>query len=198
MNNGELSPKELKLLENREYMPMKVKVCRKIESWLSELHDQLRKSIENDESLTLEFRQSKGRISRGENYKSYAYRVLDYPSLIDKEDIFLFRTIVLWGDSIGFHLILSGKYWERYGKKIESIDSDSPLPLMLSIQNSPWIWESQHPELIPWKKEAFPQISRHFQDKGFAKLSAFLSLNDYQDLLENGFNLWRFWKDKLL
>ncbi len=50
------------------------------------------------------------KITRGENYRSMPYVMLDYPAVFDKENIFALRTMFLWGNFISITMQLSGIY----------------------------------------------------------------------------------------
>ncbi len=50
------------------------------------------------------------KITRGENYRSMPYVILDYPAVFDKENIFAIRTMFLWGNFVSVTLQLSGIY----------------------------------------------------------------------------------------
>lgn len=50
------------------------------------------------------------KITRGENYRSLPYVMLDYPAVFDKENIFAIRTMFWWGNFVSVTLQLSGIY----------------------------------------------------------------------------------------
>ena len=106
----QLTEKELAIFQDYEFMPLKAKVWAKIEALLSQLQQQLEEKIpEFSNQLPTDLIYSSGKLSRGENYKTYSYRVMDYPRVFQGSDIFTYRCVVLWGHPIGFHLILKGE-----------------------------------------------------------------------------------------
>lgn len=58
------------------------------------------------------------KISKGENYMSLPYVMLDYPKCFGKEDVFAIRTFFWWGNFFSITLHLKGVYKEKYQQKI--------------------------------------------------------------------------------
>lgn len=102
--------KELALLGSREIFMIKKEAGEKIESLLLELRDGILDSIPG---LKGPFPEGcdliQGKITRGENYKGFPYRVLDFPRKFSKEDLFTFRTMFWYGHGFSFHLQGGGK-----------------------------------------------------------------------------------------
>jgi hypothetical protein len=58
------------------------------------------------------------KITKGENYNSFPYVILDYPAKFEKENIFAIRTMFWWGNFISITLHISGKYKKYFEKNI--------------------------------------------------------------------------------
>lgn len=186
----QLNPEEFDVFADRDFMPLKQKVWVKLEGILSILADrELRLLEEYQGLLDIDLSQPFPKTSRGENYKSYSYRVLDFPRLLEKEDIFLFRCMVLWGHPIGFHLILSGKYQRAYAEKLLSARKHLPFPAYYAAQESPWIWESDAEGLLALSSNS--HIDHTLRD--FCKLSSFIPLGDYRKIPDKGEDIFRTW-----
>ncbi len=58
------------------------------------------------------------KISKGEQYESLPYMVLDYPRIFSKENIFAIRQFFWWGNYFSVTLHLKGHYQQLYTPKI--------------------------------------------------------------------------------
>jgi hypothetical protein len=58
------------------------------------------------------------KITKGENYNSFPYVILDYPAVFEKENIFAIRTMFWWGNFISITLHISGKYKKHFEENI--------------------------------------------------------------------------------
>ena len=102
-------------MQDAELFPAKELITRKI----YELFYQLSVSIKNN-NHTQNFHFTKGtdkttgKISRGENYLSQPYVILDLPRHFSKDDIFAFRSMFWWGHHFSFTLHLAGKSFEQH------------------------------------------------------------------------------------
>lgn len=193
-----LTPSEWEVIQDKEFLPRKFIVCQKMEGMLGEL----KKNIEaigpfyaarsNKEKLT-----THSKISKGDNYKYFPYRVLDCPMVNEGGDFFSFRTVFLWGQSFGFHLIMTGKFKEAYQATIIEQRRDFPIGFHLSNQATPWIWEMDEKNLEPLRELSLTEASEIIQGKDFIRVSSFFPLEHYADVPEKGVEIWRFWRGLL-
>ncbi|MEL6589510.1 MAG: hypothetical protein AAFQ68_05495, partial [Bacteroidota bacterium] len=131
------------------------------------------------------------KLSRGENYHQQAYRVMDFPRMQDGESFFLFRSLVLWGHPIGFHLIVSGHFMERLASTFLQHHRDLAAHWYYSQQEEPWIWEAEAPGLIPCAAIETSVLRIAVQKRSFFKLSSFLPLQQYQELPAMSLARWQ-------
>lgn len=179
----QLNPEEFGVFADRKFMPLKQSVWQKLEGSLSQLADKELELMHDYEAL-LEFELNRPmpKISRGENYHSYSYRVLDYPRVLEKEHMFLFRCMLLWGHPIGFHLILSGSYQEAYAEKLIEGAKEVEENIYYATQDSPWIWEKDAEGFDLVKTDSSFQINH----RSFFKLSSFIPIGDYRKIPVKG------------
>lgn len=195
---SQLSHAELEVLKDSHFYPHKHSASKKIEKILAQLYKRLHADTQaNVETLIPEILSSTGKISRGENYLMFPYRVLDYPKILEKEDLLLFRTMVLWGDSISFHLILSGRFKTRYQSQILSQIQKLGPSAQLSLQDSPWHWRSKSEELRSTEALRTEEAKQILQNREFIKISYFYPLDRMQDTIKLGLEKWQIIK-KLL
>ena len=192
-----LSEQEFELLSDPTLLPDKYRICEKIDQWLSELRIELESYLKLGSGLPREILKNHGKISRGENYHFQAYRVLDYPRLFRQDAIFAFRTVVLWGHPIGFHIILSGTYKELFQDAIGKQRINLGSNWLLAAQESPWIWEANAPGLSVCKELSEEQWAAHVATYQFLKISSFLPLSSYRELVSTGLEYWQMWESLL-
>jgi len=179
----QLSPKEFGIFSDDQFMPMKQKVWGKLEGILALLADKEMNLLRAcSKKLIIPSSQPGPKISKGENYNSYSYRVLDYPRLLDINDMFLFRAMVLWGHPIGFHLILSGKYQEAYAEQLLLGLHTLPFEVQYAQQDTPWIWEDTAEGWLDMTEDEWINPS----DRAFFKLSCFMPIGNYRKIPERG------------
>ena len=187
------SSKELELLTDKEFPPLKQKILAKLEVLLGLLHKHLKTEVNSlSQSLPGYLLQNPGKISRGENFRSYAYRVLDYPSFFQKTNWLFFRTQVMWGHHISYHLLVSGKPLEDllasddFYVAIKQLEKN----IKIGIGEDPWDWlpQAQHEVFVKeMEREELEKVARSL---GFLKLSHYLPLAAYKDLVSEGLASW--------
>ncbi|MEM7374445.1 MAG: hypothetical protein AAF587_37975 [Bacteroidota bacterium] len=192
-----LTEKEFHLLQDASLLPAKFRIGEKINKWLAALHRELKTPISNAIHLSEEVCQSSGKISRGENYHNQAYRVLDYPRIFRRDAIFAFRTVVLWGHPIGFHLILSGIYKEKHQEHLLTNRHKLGENVCLAAHETPWIWEADAPGLHPCHAMSEEDWREHLDRFSFIKLSQFLPLTEYEHIASKGTTIWTQWSQLL-
>lgn len=192
-----LSEEELAFLKDKEYMPMKFRISKKLEENLSYLHQAIQIDIETHaDHLFRPLLDSKGKISKGENYHTYTYRVLDYPRIFHTQGILLFRSLILWGHHISFHLIMTEKFKELFQLRTQAFLHDHPQDFYIASHKDPWQWKEDE----DYKRIA--QLPQHalqtlIRERKFLKISRFLPLDQYAQLKEEGLSNWQMWREQL-
>ena len=117
--NLRLSPTEMELVINAEWILTKNKIIDKTKNLFAEIL-QIQEQIINSLELEIDkhLLESKGKLTRGENYKGLPYLVLDHPRYFDKEDVFVIRTMFWWGNFFSTTLHLAGKYKDEFAPRI--------------------------------------------------------------------------------
>lgn len=190
MSKLPLSPEEWRVFQDLTFMPLKQQVWEKMEQLLEDFSQVLSADL-SPTLFPFEEKSGKAKISRGENYHSYAYRVLDYPRLHQGKEFLLFRTLILWGHPIGFHLILSENYRRKLGPTLPTRLLQLPQYWQISAQDSPWIWEPRETNLPFMHTLQEQEINRLLRERKFLKISRFLPLERYSEIGPIGRETWR-------
>lgn len=109
---------ETELMGNAEVMLAKKRIMQKVVGLFASLSEDY-VSVDRISSIS-KVNVNSPKISRGENYLSLPYVMLDYPRIFSKKDTFAIRTFFWWGQHISIHLHLSGIYKKHYQHKVET------------------------------------------------------------------------------
>ena len=185
----QLTEAEMAVWQDRAFMPLKQRVWSKLESHLLTTLDRLRE-YEGNQYLPREWLLTPGKISRGENYQDYAYRVLDFPRFSEGENLVLFRTMLLWGHPVGVHLICTGDLRKPVMDRLISSDVSLSGDWYYSQQADPWQWESEDEHLLAWSQLRDIDIKADQARRLFFKVSRFLPVDEYERLSDFAEESW--------
>ncbi|MEL6132876.1 MAG: hypothetical protein AAFR59_05880 [Bacteroidota bacterium] len=176
-NSPWLSEYELATLSDRDFFPLKFEICEKVEGQLNHFYQ----SIVHHHDAQNTYLKNTGKLSKGENYHTYPYRVLDFPRYFAGEDILLFRTMMLWGDTFSFHLILTGRPYDIFQESIWKARHKASFPLYIAQHETPWTWGQQEGGWINGEVWTDKNWEQHISVYKYLKLSTFLPLSEAAD-----------------
>jgi hypothetical protein len=115
----QLSEEEMQLVSNPSWILTKHRIIEKVYGLFGSLSAQMQSYLQQQKhALPQQVLQSPPKISKGEQYESMPYVVLDYPRLFSKEDVFAVRSFFWWGNYFSITLHLKGKFHQQWYKKI--------------------------------------------------------------------------------
>ncbi len=186
----QLSKLETDLIQNKEWILTKRSVINKVYQLFGEMHKIYKGICGQEPPSIIEFyKDTGGKISKGENYKGLPYVIMDNPATFTKEAIFAIRTMFWWGNffSISLHLA---------GKKFQLQNDPSKLLLFLKenffyicVNEDEWqhnFEPSNYISVSNLSENKFNEISR----RNFIKISKNLELNKWNaapEFLEESF-----------
>ena len=104
-----LSPKELELVCNRDWILTKHIIIDKVYKIFGELSVSMQERVRQITStLPREAAEGNPKISRGENYQGLPYVMLDYPRCFGKQEVLAVRTLFWWGNYFSSTLHVKG------------------------------------------------------------------------------------------
>ncbi len=122
------------------------------------------------------------KISKGENYRSLPYVILDYPAVFGKEDIFALRTMFWWGRFVSITLHLSGKYAANLRERvIEKLAADSE-GFYACINDTQWEHYLDPPNYTPVSTITAAGARDLLAGNTFIKLALRYELEDWNQL----------------
>ena len=195
-NLVEFSQKELHLLEDKEILLAKKVILEKCEDLLGLLHlnlqDDLRKIDHDFPSYVLK---NPGKLSRGENYHSFPYRLLDFPAFFQKSDWVFYRTLILWGHHISFHFIAQGNPLEQCLANLEKLGIAYGKEIYLAKGSDPWEWIPKKGEDVSIDDLSIDEFREIVRASGFLKLSVYLPLAEYPKVPDLGTAYWQLFRE---
>lgn len=175
------SEKELRYLQDTDFLLTKAAVGEKVKALLNQTHDQLRDYVTAHAIRFPDGVQAKaGKIARGENYRRLPYQVLDYPRKFAQDDVFALRTMFWWGHFFSVTFQLGGTSWQRYrpalARNAEALRGGN---IFLCVGDDPW---QHHREPTNYQAiDALSPAARQeiITQQNFLKLAVFLSLDEW-------------------
>jgi len=175
-----LSEKELLILQDTDFLLTKATVLEKITELLERTREELKRCVEDSSfSFPDGTDHLTGKISKGENYKSLPYMVLDYPTLFSKNSIFAYRTMFWWGNFFSATLHFEGIALNNYRNFI-TINLNRLLnkEVYIGVGDTPWQYH--------YKEDNYSLLNeahRDFITNGkFLKLSKKIELKKWSDV----------------
>jgi hypothetical protein len=175
----QLSPEELILVENAEWILTKNAIIRKVYDLFGAMAAAMKIELQNN-PLSPDVMETTPKISRGENFKGLPFVVLDYPRLFNRENVFAIRTLFWWGRYFSVTLHLKGIYKELFVgqlKKNESLLSDNDF--YISSSNDEWSHELGEENYISLNGNRDFLKKKDFSRQPFLKLSAKIDLQNW-------------------
>ena len=191
----ELTNEEFEIFTDTSFMLLKQQVYQKLESCLSQVRSELKLRIGSSgfsAGEDISFKSAK--ISKGENHHAYPYRVLDFPAFYEKDDFFMFRTVILWGHPIACHIILSGRFKDRYQERISLIDDET---IFLNISTNAWKWIRDENTEIALINTNASIIESKLQQLPFIKCSSYFPFISLKEVIPFAINCWDKWEKAL-
>ncbi|MEO1451733.1 MAG: hypothetical protein AAFV07_19545, partial [Bacteroidota bacterium] len=184
-------------LQNPDYLPLKHLVTGYLEAQLLSVEPRLREMLKSPSAKNIpEFlRGTGGRLSRGEAYLQQPYRVYDMPRYFAGGHIFLFRSLVLWGHHLSFHLILTGEFAAKLGPVLITRRRQIPAEWILATHATPWVWDRAAPGWHTFANLSNDEIQLLSTKVPYCKISRFYPLSSVKQLPDLAAKNWQFWQD---
>ncbi len=187
-----LNPIELRALHENEFFYTKAAIDAKISDLFGALKKEIESTLQNTVfGLPPALSATPGRLYRGENLDHLPWRALDCPRLFSKEDMFCFRTLLIWGTSFSFHLLLSGHWLDKYAAKlVEGHASLAASNWNMSLQESPWDWKMDPARYLPINCISQKDFEEKLHNRIWLKISIAYPLDEFERIPDHGARLF--------
>jgi hypothetical protein len=177
-----LSPKELELVNNADWILTKNAIIGKVYELFGQLSELYRVELANHPSLTeqgIDFRSPK--ISKGEQYEGLPWVMLDHPRHFTNEDTFAIRSFFWWGKFCSITLQLSGNCKKKYENRLQKyFDGRSRDGWYIGSSNDQWTHHFEEDNYLPLGSTEI----HTYQQMTFIKLAKKIPLSDWGKLPE--------------
>jgi len=166
--------KEVNYINDSDFLLTKRKITNKIFNLLAKVQESTIPILQQyQDTIPEEVLAISGKISKGENYRSLPYLVLDCPRYFNKEDVFAIRTMFWWGNYCSITLHLSGRFLKKY--KSQLINNITNLRatgnLYICINKTPWEYHFDEDNYLLPSLLSEEEVQNLIADKKFLKIS---------------------------
>lgn len=189
----DFSATEIALIQNMQFFELRKTTEPKIIGLLNGIRDRLLQiSIPYSPLYPLTTDSKMGKISKGENYLGFPYRLIDFPRLFTRHDMFACRNMFLWGHHFAFHLLMAGPAMDTPRKRLSNrVKQLIPLNLMLCTHETPWQWEFNPIYNMPIDDSSSHSVETMLLHAPFIKISKYWPLHQYKHFLDQSPILWQ-------
>ncbi len=182
---------ELKFLNDQRFLIVKQHISDKIIAQLAEIERTLHKEV-NTSAFNFPdgtFIQA-GKISKGENYRSLPYFILDYPRLFTRENVFAYRTMLWWGNAFSCTLHIAGETLHALEKTLlPRLKKEKGL--FFCVNDNPWEYHFDSSNYVPIENLNTERIENHIRSHGFIKMSDKIPLDNWDDFEDFSLTTWK-------
>ena len=179
-----LSKLETELIKNKEWILTKRSIINKVYKLFGEMNEIYRRITEQEKAFLPEFyKNTGGKISKGENYEGLPYIILDYPALFSKENVFAIRTMFWWGNFFSITLHISGKKFKLKGDFLRLLTYLRENNFFVCVNENEWQHTFELSNYVT-TKDWEPQKLEQIANKNFFKISKNLELNKWNEAPE--------------
>lgn len=172
---------ELQILNDQRFLIVKQQLSEKIIAELAEIERTLHQELS---SSTFPFPDGTflraGKISKGENYRSLPFFILDYPRLFTKGDAFAYRTMLWWGNEFSCTLHLAGRPLHDLSNGLVNRLSREK-KLFFCIHDNPWEYHFEYTNYVPIENLTTKEIENHIKEHDFIKVSRKIPLDNWDE-----------------
>jgi hypothetical protein len=135
-----LTPEEAVLVSNSGWLITKQRIVGKVYGMFGMLSEKYSEILQDyQDFIPPEVMSVSPKIYKGEMYRQMPYVMLDHPRYFDKNDVFAIRSFFWWGNHFSIHLLLAGRYRERYEQSLLThINSGTLDQWYLGVSEDPW------------------------------------------------------------
>jgi hypothetical protein len=179
-----LSPKEMELVMNADWILTKNSVLQKTNQLLAQLLGrQQGYLLLHNKKVPADLIQQSPKISKGDNYQGLPYLVLDHPKYFDRSGIFAIRSFFWWGNFFSVTLHLSGHF-----KTVLEPTILAAFPILQQqgfyccVHTDQWQHHFERSNYVPAAEMEATTFSSEITGKAFIKLAKKIPLQQWDEV----------------
>jgi hypothetical protein len=176
-----LSPKELELVNNSDWILTKNTVIGKVYTLFGQLSEVYQAELKKHPLLAaMGIDITSAKIAKGEQYEGLPWVMLDHPRHFTSIDTFAIRSFFWWGNYCSITLQLSGRFAEQYRENLSNyFQKNNAEGWYVCCGKDAWQHHFRGDNYQPVEKGALS-----FETSAFIKLAKKIPLNDWNALTE--------------
>jgi hypothetical protein len=181
-----LSARELELVCDKEWILTKHIIIEKVYLLFGSLALSMQQQVRQcAATLPEQAMESNPKISRGENYKSLPYVMLDYPRNFTKGSTLAIRTFFWWGNFFSINLQLSGTCKEKAAPSLKAnFMALQKAGYWLCIHTDPWQHHFEKDNYVPLENYTAGDFALILQGASFIKIAKRITLQQWDAAAE--------------
>lgn len=177
-----LSPRELAIVNDAEFILTKHKIIQQVFALFKEQVPFIQEQFQNI-WRALVFADGLPKISKGEQYRGLPYVVMDYPAVFEKNDRFAVRTIFCWADAFSVTVHVRGKYKDLLkDRMLKNIVSHHNLPLYVAVNEKEWEHHFDEDNYLPIQQFTVTALATHFESLPHIKIALRYPLAQWNEM----------------
>jgi hypothetical protein len=166
-----LSPQEMALVQNAEWIIIKRRIIEKAYVLLGQLSEAYAPALQEANYIPSQVKAVSPKIYKGEAYQHLPYVLLDHPRFFKGNDAFAIRSFFWWGNNFSIHLHLSGQYKIQFQQQLLLQLEAGALDQWFSvIAEDAWQHHFEPDNYIPIQPGNYEAIKTAWQQRDFIKL----------------------------
>lgn len=184
----EITKEELQTLQNHKFLKTKFHLSKSITEELQKIGNEMASELKSLEPSHIfnSFVKPSPKVSRGENYQTLPYFMLDYPRHFKETETLAVRNMILWGQFISSSLQLSGGFKKKFEKIIsQKLLNFSQLDQWhICVNTTPWEHHFLGDNFLPINELNMESINKIMESMNFIKLTRRHDISEITNLSE--------------
>jgi hypothetical protein len=178
-----LSPKEQELVCDADWILTKCAIIEKVYQLFGDIALYMHQIAEGQkDTLPAGFFIAPPKISKGENYQSLPYVMLDYPRYFNKENAMAIRTFFWWGNFFSISLQLNGTFkTNAVAALVNNFTRLQQSGYWICINDTPWQHHFESDNYLYLKSSNEEEFAELLTREGFLKIAKKIPLNQWNN-----------------
>ena len=191
MSQSRLKANEFKVLQDASFFETKAAIELKLFQHFRDLNQAIR-LLNEASNLPQTLLETPGRRYAGNQFQGYLpWHASDAIRAFKGDDLFCFRTVLLWGHHLSFNFVVGGKWLHQFLPSLLAHQAQlSHIDFHFSQQAGPWDWTFDGISHQPLNAFSNAEIRAKSEDQNWLKISRKIPLTSFDLLSQEGLTTW--------